>query len=313
MIFRMRMFRKSLPFSLIFILFACNSQEKVAREQESTAVLSKADPFRLPELPEYMLLCGDTIRLTDLDLRERLDRELLVNVFYQSATTLYLKRSTRFLPKIEAILKENDMPDDLKYIAVIESGLAQAVSPAGARGMWQFMETTGKELGLQIDPEVDERYDVAKSTSAACTYLRSAYDTLKSWPAAIASYNRGISGMLRDMDKQYVSSYFDTDMNSETGRYFFRLLAMKLIFEDPEAYGYYLKEGDYYPPYQVSGMEIKETVPDLALWATEHGINYKILTILNPWLRGNSLTVKTKTYTLLLPTENEHLKPYGGY
>ena len=309
----MRIYFPLLICLLLNLIFSCNTEEKVIVNNQESQNRTKINPFILPKTPETMLFCGDTIYLSDLDLKERLEREILVNVYYQSATTLYLKRQKRYFPEIERILKEKNIPNDLKYIAVIESGLSQAVSPAGAKGMWQFMEKTAKEYGLEISEEVDERYDFIKSTYAACSYLQKSHDTLNNWIAAVASYNRGLSGVNRDMERQQVNHYFDTDMNSETGRYFFRLLAMKLIFENPELYGYYLSDDDYYPPYQTRTEKIDHSIKNLSEWAVSKGFNYKILSLLNPWILSNSLTVKTKSYTILLPTETEKLKPYGGY
>jgi membrane-bound lytic murein transglycosylase D len=255
----------------------------------------------LPDLPEKMIYCGQTIDLTDEDVRERLDREVLVNVYFNSSTTQIIKRANRFFPLIEKILAEENMPDDLKYIAAIESSLLQAVSPAGAEGMWQFMPVTAKQYGLKLTPEIDERLDVVKSTRAACAYLRDAQDTLKDWVLASASYNRGIGGVRSDMRWQGTDNYFDTYMNAETARYVYRILAMKLIMEDPEAYGYVIPERQLYKVIPTQKIRVTESISNLAEWAKEKGSNFKMLKKLNPWLLGNKLTVKKGSVVIELP------------
>jgi hypothetical protein len=175
------------------------------------------------------------------------------------------------------------------------------------------MPKTAAEFGLQITPEIDERLDVEKSTRAACAYLKKANDTLKDWMLAAAAYNRGVGGVLSDMRWQGASHYFDMEQNSETGRYVYRLLAIKLIFENPKAYGFNTDKINLYEPFQTKTVVISESVPNLAQWALEHGINYKILVKLNPWLKTNKLTVKNKSFDVLLPSEEENLKPYARY
>jgi hypothetical protein len=191
--------------------------------------------------------------------------------------------------------------------------LVQATSPVGAQGFWQFMPFTAKQYDLEINDEIDERLHVEKSTRAACAYLRDAQDTLKDWLLASASYNRGIGGVRQDMRWQGTDHYFDTDQNSETARYVFRILAVKLIFENPKAYGFNTDKIKLYEPFKTKRVVVKQSIPNLARWALEKGINFKILTKLNPWLKGNKLTIKNKTYQLLLPSESENLKPYKQY
>jgi hypothetical protein len=270
-------------------------------------------PLAIPILPDEIAFCGQKVNLKDEDIRERLDRELLVNAYYQSATLQALKRANRFFPVIEPILKENGIPDDFKYLAVIESNLVQAVSPAGAQGFWQFMPVTAKEHGLIMNGEVDERLNLEKSTVAACEYLKYAHDTLNDWVLAAASYNRGIGGVRSDMRWQGTTNYFDTHMNSETGRYVYRILAMKLIFEDPEAYGYNLKQTELYEPFKTTSVTVRSSINDLAEWSLAKGFNYKILIKLNPWILGNKLTVKKVPLKIKLPHRSYNLKPYEAY
>jgi membrane-bound lytic murein transglycosylase D len=300
-------------FLLSIVLLSCSGQKKREKAAEVEAMVQPATVFTLPNLPETMTFAGQQIILEDDDIIERLDREVLTNAYYQSATIQIFKRAHRWFPVIERILKEEKIPDDFKYLALIESGLVQAVSPVGAQGFWQFMPYTAKQYGLEMSTEVDERLHVEKSTRAACAYLRAAQDTLKDWLLASASYNRGIGGVRQDMRWQGTHHYFDTDQNNETARYVFRMLAVKLIFEDPKAYGFDVEKIKLYEPYQTRRVEISKTILNLAQWALAQGINFKILTKLNPWLKTNKLTIKSKTYTLLLPAVNENLKPYKEY
>jgi hypothetical protein len=264
----------------------------------------------LPDLPQFILFCGERINLKDEDIRERLDREILVNAYFQSATIQHLKRANRYFPSIERILKREGIPEDLKYLAVIESGLTQAVSPAGAQGFWQFMPETAEQYNLQVTEEIDERLHIEKSTIAACRYLKNAKNELGDWLLATASYNRGIGGVRNDMKWQGTTHYFDTHMNSETGRYVFRLLAVKLIFELPEKYGFAIKKSALYKPLSTYNVTIKTSIPNLANWALKMGINYKILVKLNPWILTNQLTVKNRFFVIQLPGKRTNLSPY---
>jgi len=255
-------------------------------------------------LPNELSFCGEKVPLERLDVRERLDRELLVNTYWQSNTLLAHKRASRWFPLIEEILEKEGIPDDLKYIAVIESGLTNVVSPAGATGYWQFMKETGMSHGLEVNAEVDERYHVEKSTRAACKYLRNAYTKYGSWALAAASYNLGQGGVDKQLGRQKRDNYFDLLLNEETGRYVFRILAMKEILRDPERYGFHLRKKDLYQPYRTRTTTISGPVADLADWAIANGTDYKTVKLLNPWLRDNHLTNReNRTYTVLLPAE----------
>jgi len=296
---------------LIFCVAACSQPAAVTKAAKVPTAEMQA--FALPHLPEKMKFAGQEIMLTDEDVMERLDREVLTNAFFQSATTGYFKRANRWFPTIERILKEEGVPEDFKYLAIIESGLVQAVSPVGAQGFWQFMPVTGKQYNLEISAEIDERLNVEKSTRAACQYLKNSYAELNDWMLATASYNRGVGGVQQDMAWQGTDHYFDTDQNSETGRYVFRLLAIKLIFEDPEAYGFAVDKMQLYEPFMTKTVTVSETIPNVAEWALEQGFNFKIVQKLNPWLKSNKLTIKDKTYDILLPAPAENLKPYKEY
>ncbi len=304
----MKVFLILLP---IIGLLGCQAEKK---HEELAKEIQEVKLHTVPDLPKEMTFCGETINLEDEDIRERLDKEILVNAYFQSSTFQAMKRAHRYFPEMERTLKANGIPEDFKYLAVIESNLIQAVSPVGAQGFWQFMPFTAKEHDIIMNDEVDERLNIKKSTIAACEYLKTAHDTLKDWVLTAASYNRGIGGVRSDMRWQGTNNYFDTHMNSETGRYVFRILAMKLIFENPEAYGYDMKAIELYKPFKTKTVVVKESIPNLAEWAIEQGVNYKILIKLNPWLLTNKLTIKNnKTFAILLPAEGTNLKPYESY
>jgi hypothetical protein len=305
-----------------FILFialagivACQQNQAPAEKSTSKhPVVVTPGAVVFPDLPQHMEFAGTTINLQDEDLRERLDREVLMTAYYQSAWIGAIKRANRYFPEIERILKEEGVPDDFKYLAIIESNLQQAVSPVGAQGFWQFMPATAKLYGLQMNEEIDERLNIEKSTRAACQYLKDAHNTLHDWVMTTASYNRGVGGVIDDMEWQKTDHYFDTYQNSETGRYVFRILATKLIYENPEAYGFYPDKMELYEPFHIQKVIVEETIPNLAIWANDQGFNIKILRKLNPWLKTTRLTVKGgKKFTLLLPAASENLKPYNAY
>lgn len=252
--------------------------------------------------PAEIDFAGEKTPLQVADVRERLDRELLVNANLDATTQLIIKRANRVFPVIEPILKRNGVPDDFKYLAVIESGLVNVVSPAGARGIWQFMPETGKHYGMEINDVVDERYHLEKATEAACKYLLDAKSKFGSWTLAAASYNGGVNGVTKQMTFQGVDNYYDLLLTEETARYVFRILALKDIMMHPAQYNFNLQPSDMYPVIPVKTVAVTTAVPDLAVFAKEQGINYKILKIHNPWLRDRKLDVIAgKTYTFEIP------------
>lgn len=254
--------------------------------------------------PAEVDFAGEKAPLNVADVRERFDRELLVNANLHATTQLIIKRANRAFPVIEPILQRYGVPDDFKYLAVIESGLVNAVSPAGARGVWQFMPETGKERGLEVNDLVDERYHLEKSTEAACKYLLDAKAKFGSWTLAAASYNGGFNGVNKQITFQGVDNYYDLLLTEETSRYVFRILALKEIMKNPAMYNFNLQPHELYPVIPVKTVEVTTSIPDLAVFAKEQGINYKILKIHNPWLRDRSLTVKPgKAYTVEIPLE----------
>ena len=257
---------------------------------------------RIFEIPEKIEFAGERVPLHQPDVLERLEREIYVNAYWESNALLMMKRAGKFFPTIEKMLEENGIPDDFKYIALIESGLLNVVSPAGARGFWQFMPGTAKDFGLEVSNDVDERYHWEKATLAACKYLRSAYGKFGNWTGVAASYNIGIAGLTRRINDQQVPNYYDLYLNEETSRYMFRALAFKELFEHPLKYGFELQASDLYQLPVLREHVVDTSSPSLTTWAIQHGSNYKELKLYNPWLRSEKLIVgRGKSYVILLP------------
>ena len=246
---------------------------------------------------------GEEVPTFMADVQERLDKEMITNMNYHTNTTLVIKRANKVFPIIEPILAKYGVPDDFKYLAVIESSLVNAVSPAGARGVWQFMPATAKEKGMEVSDEVDERYHLEKSTEAACKYLLVAKEKFGSWTLAAASYNGGMAGISNKMKEQQVDNYYDLLLTEETSRYVFRILALKEIMKNSEKYGFRIPNEALYYAIPTKKIVIDTTITDLAKFAKTQGVNYKILKIHNPWLRDKKLTVTTgKKYEIEIPT-----------
>lgn len=274
--------------------------------KDSTAVLREKpvvpSMIMTPEMPERIYFCGELLDLTRYNMHEGIDRELTSFSYLHATTMLTIKRANRYFPIIEPILKEYGIPDDFKYLAVIESHLdPKAKSSARAVGMWQFMETTGKEYGLVITPTIDERSHVKKSTIAACKYLKKAYERYGNWAAVAASYNAGMGRISREMVNQDVNNSFDLWLVEETTRYVYRILAIKLIFENPYKYGFVLRARDLYKPIGYKEKTVSTNIPDLAIYAKKHGITYADLKRFNPWLCDRKLITNGKCFILYLP------------
>ena len=248
------------------------------------------------KLPSNLDFSGEAVPLDQPDIRERLDKELLVNTYWQSNMMLLLKRANKYFPTIELILEEEGVPDDFKYLAVIESALENVRSPKGAKGFWQIMPGTAKEYGLEVNSNVDERYHIEKSTRVACAYLKKAKKRLGSWTLAAASYNRGMYGIDRLLSKQLSDNYYDLLLNSETSRYVFRILAVKEIMSNPRAYGFIFDTEDLYQPIPIRKIGLDTAIGNIAQFAKEQSINYKILKIHNPWLIQNHLNNRSRKY-----------------
>ncbi len=258
------------------------------------------------ELPDKISFAGEEIALDRPDLRERLDRELLVNTYWQSNMMLLLKRAHKYFPTIEPILEEEGIPDDFKYLAVIESALSNDRSPKGASGFWQIMRTTGREMGLEINSNVDERYHLEMATRVACNYLHKAKEKLGSWTLAAAAYNRGMSGIKRKLDTQLVDTYYDLYLGRETARYIFRILAVKEIMKDPKRFGFVFQQKDLYNRVPTRKVGLDTAITNLSRFAKQMETDYNQLKRHNPWLLQNHLNNKSrKYYEISLPLVEE--------
>lgn len=254
------------------------------------------------QVPDNLNFAGEAMPLKDPDILERMDRELLVNTYWQSNGLLMFKRAKKYFPIIEPILEKYNIPDDFKYLAVIESGLTNAVSPAGARGIWQIMPATGRENGLEVNDNVDERYHLEKATEVACKYILKSKEELGSWTLAAAAYNAGNAGVSRRLEEQGVTDYYDLLLGEETGRYIFRIVSLKEILSHPQQYGFNFRDKDLYSNVPTYKIEIDSAVTDFSKFSQELGINYKILKLHNPWLREPHLNNKSrKLYELDIP------------
>ncbi len=255
------------------------------------------------KIPGDVNLAGEYVPLNNFDAKERLDREFMVNCYWHSSTLSNLKLANRYFPIIEPILAENGVPDDFKYLAVAESSLRNAVSPAGARGIWQFMSASAKAYGLTVNSDIDERYHVEKATKAACKYLKTAKAKFGSWTLAAASYNMGEPRLQKLINNQKQNSYYDLEMNGETARYVSRIIALKEIMKNPTLYGFYLDSDDYYPPLNDHRIiEVSTPVSSWADFAQRNGTSYRMLKLYNPWLRSGSLTsLGGKKYQVKVP------------
>ena len=267
-------------------------------EQQSSQTLR----IEALDIPSVMTFAGERVPLQDTDVRERLDREIHVNTYWHSNMLLMIKKANRFFSEIEPLLKKYNLPDDFKYLAVAESGLDNVTSHAGASGFWQFMKATGKEYGLEINNYVDERYNLELATKVAAQYLINSKELFGSWTNAAAAYNAGNAGITKQMKRQDATDYYSLLLNSETGRYVFRILAFKEILSNPEKYGFYVDQQDLYQAIPTKTIIIDTPVEDFAKFAKQQGINYKILKIHNPWLRDTYLkNVSGKAYSIKIP------------
>lgn len=256
------------------------------------------------DYPSEMDFCGEKVPTNQADVKERLDREMLVNINLNASTAILIKRANKVFPIIEPILAKYNVPDDFKYLAVIESGLINAISPSGAKGVWQFMPGTAKESKLEITEQVDERYHIEKSTQAACEYLIKAKNKFGNWTVAAASYNGGITGLQNHINFQQTSDYYNLWLTDETARYMFRILALKEIMKNPEKYGYLIPKEALYPKINTKKIMIDSSITNLSTFAISQGINYKILKTHNQWLRDKKLDNPTKkTYEIEIPIE----------
>jgi hypothetical protein len=294
----------SLAMLLIFAVQDAPSDDNLEKK-----IINDYNVYAL-NIPENLNFAGEPVPISDPDVLERMDRELLVNTYWQSNALLMFKRANKYFPVIEPILKKNEIPDDFKYLAVIESGLTNAVSSAGAKGVWQIMPKTGREFGLEVNDNVDERYNLELATQVACDYLKIAKEKLGSWTLAAASYNAGMSGVSNRLKDQNVTDYYDLLLGEETGRYIFRILALKEILNNPARYGFNFRHKDLYKPIPAYKVSVDTVVTDFVKFSEQFGINYKILKLHNPWLLEPHLNNKTrKQYFIEIPKEGFYTKP----
>jgi hypothetical protein len=255
-----------------------------------------------PVFPSDLEFAGERVPVENFEVYERIDREIIVNTYFHSSSIISIKKANRWFPVIEPILERNGIPDDFKYLMIAESGASNSTSSAGAVGFWQFIEGSALKYGLEVNDEVDERYNVEKSTEAACWYLREAYTLFGSWTVAAASYNMGIPGMTKQLDKQKTNNYYNLVLAEETLRYIARIIALKEVMNNPAKYGFLINEDDLYNELPYEEVVVTGSIPNLADWAIDRGINYKILKLYNPWLRDNVLMNRSgKSYTIKIP------------
>jgi len=291
----------------IMSIFSFSSKEHAENISVLKSLKENYTIFAIPKPSSTIYFANERVPLENPDIWERYDKEILKNTYWQSNTLLLCKRAAKYFPVIETILNKNNLPNDFKYLALIESGLENVTSPAGAKGFWQIMKSTAKELNLEVNSEVDERYHIEKSTQAACDFLNSAKEKFGSWTLAAAAYNMGKSGLLKQMNKQKSYNYYDLLLNNETSRYMFRILAIKEIIENPKKYGFQFRTEDLYENIPTYKVMVDSSISSWANFSKEYGINYKILKLHNPWLRENYLTNKLKKkYFIDIPQKGNY-------
>ena len=295
---------KSIVFGVLLIALAFVGLRSAQSNEAPHPVEVRPSTVKPFALPKQLDFAGEALPLSVADVREKLDREILVNSYWQSNNLLMLKRSSKYFPIIEPILSKNGVPNDFKYLALIESGLQNVVSPAGAAGYWQIMKSTGRENGLEINTEVDERYHIEKSTQVACDYLNEAYGRFGNWTLAAASYNMGMAGTARRLEEQGVGTYYDLLLNSETARYVYRIAAVKHIHENLADFGYVYHQDQGYSFPKMDTIFVNVEVADWISWAKTQGITYKTLRTYNPWIQSEQLSNSTnKAYQIWVPSK----------
>lgn len=303
----------SLLLIFLFTSYLTGGEEKEATTEkfnEEEVYYGLPQKVRTVQLNKPFSFAGEDVPLENFDIRERLEREILVNSYWHSSTALNIKMANRFFEIIEPILAEEGVPDDFKYLAVAESNLRNVTSPAGAKGIWQFLAATGRSYGLEINNEVDERYHLEKSTRAAARYIKDYYKQFGSWTLAAAAYNMGGPRLHRELDNQRANGYYDLNLFEETNRYVFRIIAFKEIMENPALYGFYIREDEKYSPLtKIELVQVNAPISNLGDFAVEHGISYRLLKVYNPWLITNSLrNVTGKNYHIAVPIAEASLQ-----
>ena len=295
-------------FAFVFIVlsFLNFSTNKPDTDSEYQKAFYKNYKIFAVEIPDKIEFAGEKIETRRFDVRESIERELLVNTYWQSQTILLIKKSNRYFPIIEPILKKYNLSDDFKFLALAESGLTNnTVSPSGAAGIWQFLKETAIQYGLEVNDNIDERYNIEKATEAACKYLLKAYSIYKSWTLAAASYNVGMAALSKQIAQQKTSDYYDLYLNTETARYLYRIIALKIIVSNPKGYGFYLRKKDMYPAIPTYSIKVDSSITDLVGFAGKYKISYKILREFNLWIRKSALeNTSHKAYYITIPKEN---------
>lgn len=287
-------------FVLLFVFLAFLNREF------KTDVITSSSEVKSPYMPEKLDFCGEEVPIQLYDVRESLERELMVSTYFHSQTLLQIKKAQRYFPAIETILKKHEIPEDFKYLMVAESNLSNGISPAGASGFWQLMKSTAQDYHLEITKEVDERYHLEKATTAACLYLKASFKKYKNWTLVAASYNVGRRGVSRQIERQGETDYYNLLFNEETARYVYRIIAIKTILKNPDKYNFHVPLKDRYKPVPFKLITISGSIEDMGGFAREHGTNYKLLKYLNPWLRDNKLSNPSKKeYLIKIPTRRE--------
>ena len=296
---------KSVRFlSTLTILFVAILFTNTISQSNEPFIKNVAESYQIKavKLPKNMELAGERVPLEKADIRERMDRELLVNTYWQSNGLLLIKRANKYFPILEPLLVKHGLPDDFKFLALAESAFIDETSSVGAAGMWHFMKSTGREYDLEINDNVDERYNIEKSTKVAAEYLKKAYSRFNSWTLAAAAYNAGNYGVGRRLETQGVTSYYDVLLPDETERYVFRILALKEIISNPKKYGFEFDEEDLYTLPSTYTVKVDTAITNIALFAKKHGTTYKDLKLHNSWLRENKLNNKSgKVYEIKIP------------
>lgn len=298
---------KSLRFlSILSISILCVIFFNAALVSNKEFSKSTAETYNIKALkiPKNLNFAGEKVPTDRNDIKERMDRELLVNTYWQSNGLLLIKRAHKYFPIIEPLLKEYGLPDDFKYLAIAESGFENKTSSSGASGFWQFLKSSAREYGLEVNSNVDERYNLEKATKVAADYLKKSKDRFGSWTLAAAAYNAGNYRIARNLERQQVNDYYDLLLNSETSRYVFRIVALKEILSNPKKYGFEFENEDLYTLSKTKLVHVDTVITNIASFAKGFGINYKELKLYNPWLRENKLNNKTRRlYKIKIPIE----------
>ena len=298
---------KSLRFlSILSISILCVIFFNAALVSKKEFSKSTAETYNIKALkiPKNLNFAGEKVPTDRNDIKERMDRELLVNTYWQSNGLLVIKRAHKYFPIIEPLLKEYGLPDDFKYLAIAESGFENKTSSSGASGFWQFLKSSAREYGLEVNSNVDERYNLEKATKVAADYLKKSKDRFGSWTLAAAAYNAGNYRIARNLERQQVNDYYDLLLNSETSRYVFRIVALKEILSNPKKYGFEFEDEDLYTLSKTKLVHVDTVITNIASFAKGFGMNYKELKLYNPWLRENKLNNKTRRlYKIKIPIE----------